>query len=246
MKLIRKTRREITKKGNKIRYALFKCPDCLQEVERQISNGLRDKSCGCIRYKLMAESNTGKKRTEEQRQKYSEANKGKKRTEEQRNNISKGKKGMKLSEEHSQNIAKSKQGENNPMYGKIPWNKDKKCPEISEKMKGENNPMYGIHRFGEDSPNWNNGSSFEPYGIEFNKQFKKFIKDRDFNICQNSNCLNTENLHVHHIDYDKTNNNPKNLITLCHSCHMKTNGKSNRNYFTKYYQNIVLNTKENK
>lgn len=36
---------------------------------------------------------------------------------------------------------------------------------------------------------------------------------------------------VHHIDYDKKNNNPENLITLCHSCHAKTN--SNREYWTK-------------
>jgi 5-methylcytosine-specific restriction endonuclease McrA len=27
---------------------------------------------------------------------------------------------------------------------------------------------------------------------------------------------------VHHIDYDKRNIVPENLVTLCHSCHMKT------------------------
>ena len=57
MELIRKTRVEITKNGNRIRYAIFKCPECLQEVERCISNGLKAKSCGCKRY----EFNTGNK-----------------------------------------------------------------------------------------------------------------------------------------------------------------------------------------
>jgi len=57
MELIRKTRIEITKNGNRIRYAIFKCPECLQEVERCISNGLKAKSCGCKRY----EFNTGNK-----------------------------------------------------------------------------------------------------------------------------------------------------------------------------------------
>ena len=57
MELIRKTRVEITKNGNKIRYAIFKCPECLQEVERCINNGLKAKSCGCKRY----EFNTGNK-----------------------------------------------------------------------------------------------------------------------------------------------------------------------------------------
>lgn len=31
-------------------------------------------------------------------------------------------------------------------------------------------------------------------------------------------------LHVHHIDYNKYNLNPDNLIPLCHPCHVKTNG----------------------
>ena len=47
MKLIRKTRKEINKSGNRIRYAIFECPDCLQEVERNISNGKKQNSCGC-------------------------------------------------------------------------------------------------------------------------------------------------------------------------------------------------------
>ena len=42
-------------------------------------------------------------------------------------------------------------------------------------------------------------------------------------------------LDVHHIDYDKKNNDPKNLISLCRKCHMKTN--KNRKYWTKYFQN---------
>ena len=46
MKLIRKTKTEITKNGNKVRYGIFKCPECLQEIERPMSNGLKYKSCG--------------------------------------------------------------------------------------------------------------------------------------------------------------------------------------------------------
>ena len=57
MELIRKTRTEITKNGDKIRYAIFKCPECLQEVERQMSNGLKAKSCGCIKSKGKNNSN---------------------------------------------------------------------------------------------------------------------------------------------------------------------------------------------
>ncbi len=45
-------------------------------------------------------------------------------------------------------------------------------------------------------------------------------------------------LDVHHIDYDKTNNNIENLIILCGSCHTKTNGKNNREYWTNYYKKL--------
>ena len=61
------------------------------------------------------------------------------------------------------------------------------------------------------------------------------------NICQTPNCMNIENLHVHHIDYDKINNDPNNLVALCNSCHAKTNGKNKREFYTNYYQEILLN-----
>src|SRR3990167_9901836 len=50
MKLIRKLGTKINKNGYKVRYGVFKCPDCLQEVERQLSNGIRQKSCGCVMF----------------------------------------------------------------------------------------------------------------------------------------------------------------------------------------------------
>ena len=37
--------------GTWIRYAIFKCSDCLQEVEKPFSNGLKYKSCGCTKSK---------------------------------------------------------------------------------------------------------------------------------------------------------------------------------------------------
>lgn len=40
-------------------------------------------------------------------------------------------------------------------------------------------------------------------------------------------------LHAHHVDYDKTNCSESNLITLCHSCHPKTN--TNRTYWQKLF-----------
>ena len=141
--------------------------------------------------------------------------------------------GKQKSEEHRKNIAKSKQGIKRKPFSKE-WKQN-----IGKAQQGEKNYFYGVHFFGENHPNWNNGSSFEPYTPEFNKELKDRVKQRDFYTCQTPNCMNVDCLDIHHIDYDKKNNSLENLITLCHSCHAKTNGKNNRVYFTNYYQEIL-------
>lgn len=93
---------------------------------------------------------------------------------------------------------------------------------------------------GERHWNWQNGKSFEPYGLEFNDDLKEVIRNRDRRKCQI--CKKTEleekrQLSIHHIDYDKKNNDPKNLITLCTKCHIKTNYK--RDYWINYFKNII-------
>ena len=40
-----------------LRFAMFECEYCGSKVERQLSNGKRDKSCGCYKHKLCSESN---------------------------------------------------------------------------------------------------------------------------------------------------------------------------------------------
>jgi hypothetical protein len=44
-------------------------------------------------------------------------------------------------------------------------------------------------------------------------------------------------LQIHHIDYNKKNNNLNNLISLCLSCHTKTG--FNRSYWEKYFKKGV-------
>lgn len=90
----------------------------------------------------------------------------------------------------------------------------------------ETKVRMSITHSGENNYNWQGGISFEPYGVEFNDELKSQIRDRDNHTCQE--CHYTEEqlgraLDVHHIDYNKTNNSPENLISLCRSCHMQTN-----------------------
>jgi len=95
---------------------------------------------------------------------------------------------------------------------------------------------------GENSPHWNNGSSFEPYPIEFTERLKKEIRKRDKYSCQLCSIKQSEikkSLCIHHIDYNKNNLNFNNLISLCLSCHGKTN--INRKFWKKYFKYLVNN-----
>jgi len=90
----------------------------------------------------------------------------------------------------------------------------------------------------ENSPTWRGGKSFEKYGTKWTKKLKEFIRNRDNRTCRE--CKKTEDelaylLSVHHIDYNKKNNSKDNLISLCRSCHSKTN--FNRQDWKKHYIN---------
>ncbi|KKL78560.1 hypothetical protein LCGC14_2023630 [marine sediment metagenome] len=107
---------------------------------------------------------------------------------------------------------------------------------ISLSMNGNQNTRDYIHgatmrlrcslaKLAEKNPLWLGGISFLPYTSEWTPTFRHQIKEGDSFTCQL--CFVTpediKELHVHHIDYDKTNNRTDNLISLCHSCHSKTN-----------------------
>ena len=79
---------------------------------------------------------------------------------------------------------------------------------------------------GRMNPNWKHGKANEPYPRGFTKWLKELIRERDGYKCQicgipQMECMSK--LFVHHIDYDKHNLSLKNLISLCNSCHTKTN-----------------------
>jgi len=63
------------------------------------------------------------------------------------------------------------------------------------------------------------------YTRAFSNKLKELIRERDGFKCKYCGRTQSENgqaLSVHHIDYDKTNSDPRNLVSLCASCHAKT------------------------
>ena len=86
----------------------------------------------------------------------------------------------------------------------------------SERMKNGNSPFYIDGRCSGDNA---------PYPFDFNRSLKELIRERDEYKCQLCFTLKKEsgkNHPVHHIDYNKENCDPRNLITLCKTCHGKT------------------------
>ena len=96
-------------------------------------------------------------------------------------------------------------------------------------------PCFAKINKGRDHWNWQGGKSIEPYTIDWNKTLKESIKERDKYTCQLCRKPQGEETHlIHHINYDKKNCNPNNLITLCRNCHTKTNYK--RDYWIKFFK----------
>lgn len=143
-------------------------------------------------------------------------------------------------------------GKDNPFHGKKHSQKTKE--KIKQAMTGNQNPLGTIPSKarrkkvskalrGAKSHLWRGGISNYPYPDGWRDTLKESIRQRDNYICQICGIHQdelkgrTKKLDIHHIDYDKDNLNPNNLISLCRSCHVQTN--SNRDYWIKYFQEKI-------
>jgi hypothetical protein len=143
--------------------------------------------------------------------------------------MSLARKGKRKSEEWKKKIGIGNKGKKHPklaLYNKL-YNSsrvftDERRKNISESFMGEKNC------------NWNGGKSFEQYSRDWNYTLRIAIRERDNYTCQLCGVKQGDITHsVHHIDYDKKNCNPTNLITLCRKCHLKTN--HNRDKWVAYF-----------
>lgn len=103
---------------------------------------------------------------------------------------------------------------------------------LGEKQKAtwtpERRKKNGENHSGSKSNFWRGGKGkqLQTYGEDWTAELRESIFKRDNYSCQ---CLHRHHhrrrLDVHHIDWNKRNNDPKNLITLCNGCHMAIHRK---------------------
>lgn len=216
-------------------FGAFVCDTCSKHYKRRYSTSLRNSADSfCCRSCV----NTGRRHSQEWKvmmaaRNTGEANPffGRKHSAEYCRVASQARQGISWDDRFGHEVAeqlraqhsRALSGENNPFYGRK--HTDEACVKISRShrsCKGELNPMYGQgHKIsGLNNGAWNGGTSLQGYE-GFSKRKRELIRARDAYTCVL--CLKPGR-DVHHIDYDKANGDDANLITLCRSCHVKTNG----------------------
>lgn len=110
--------------------------------------------------------------------------------------------------------------------------RSKTCGAIACASKYRSKLMHGPR-----NPNWGGGLSMRPYPWRF-REARKVVLSRDQNVCQNATCRGEDQrITVHHIDYDKANCAPDNLIVLCSSCNSRAN--FGRDAWAVYYNGLI-------
>ena len=141
----------------------------------------------------------------------------KKRSEETRMKLSKAQLGKTHSDETKKKISEAKLG---------------------KKLSDETRINISCSQQNISREEWVGFVSMEPYcDVWADKEYKESIKERDNYSCQNPDCWCKEScIAIHHIDYDKKNCKPDNLVTLCNSCNTRANSK--RDYWFCLYTDL--------
>jgi len=225
-----------------------------EEHRRKIGFGNKGKIISKESRKRMSESHKGKIRSNESKKKMSMTRKqlfidgyispllGRHRSEETKRKISLSKIGHIVTEKTKMKMVDTRR--KNSSYE---WT-DEMRRKLSLSTKGKKRyPLTEEHKKkisateqGIKLEDWKGFIQFEPYDERFNNKFKRVIRKRDNQICMlcgiHREKLN-KSLTIHHINYDKRLSIPENCISLCISCHIKTN--YNRQHWIKFFQSLL-------
>ena len=164
----------------------------------------------------------GRRHSEESRRKMSVAQVGRHPSDITRKRMSEALTGRPVSEATRRKISEKKVGVPHPYRQSLELQRARR-----EAFSGPRNP------------NWNGGTSFAPYSVDWTETLKRSIRERDHYACRM--CGAPQGgiaFPVHHVDYNKKNSTPSNLITLCVGCHGKT--VKHREHWSAYLQRLLL------
>jgi hypothetical protein len=217
-----------------------------EEHKRKISESLRGEKCYLfgkknIRHSEWMRNNSPRKGihlSEELKSKIRNSNLGKVVSSDSRKRMSISKIGTKRTDETKKKISLNHRHmqteETRKKISDILRGKKRK-PLTKEHRKNISIGNTGKHS-GKNCNFWINGKYSKKYSVDWTKTLKRSIRERDNYTCQLCGEKQEDKVfHIHHIDYDKLNCNPNNLVTLCHSCHSKTN------YNRAYWKQVFIN-----
>jgi 5-methylcytosine-specific restriction endonuclease McrA len=120
-------------------------------------------------------------------------------------------------------VAKKKESDASKARWAIPENRERYSNAIKEAQRARWAKFWGYTSWDDVPHQYKN----------FTERLRELIRSRQDRKC--AFCGEAEGaikLDVHHIDYDKTNSVPDNLIALCHTCHTKTSKGKDRELWT--------------
>ncbi len=221
-----------------------------QETKDKIGNWHRGKTVSKITRKKLSKARKGKKTQpckQETKDKIRDRLKGRKCTQEHKDNTSKG---ITKKWQDPEYVEKVLNGHDEHWTPERKQEKSKATIERFNDPKEREKTSLGVKKYyeeneavyGPDHWSWKGGITNKDYCCSWSdKEYKQDIRDRDNNKCQNPKCWRTINpkyaLDLHHINYDKLDCRPINLISLCKSCHSRANTK--RDKWQKFYENIM-------
>lgn len=203
-----------------------------EEHKRNVSKGLKGIKRSINFKEMVRRTATERWKDLKYKKKVSKAiskgSKGRKANLKTRLILSKAHRGIKQTEETKTKISKSLKRFN------------RLHPEVRKSVGLGLKGRFNCWLVGVNNPNFNGYSSYKPYSSDFNNELKNMIKTRDDYKCsfcglaeQEQKIFDSINrgLSIHHINGNKGDSAPLNLMTLCRTCHSRLENYQRREVF---------------